>query len=213
MTPSSSTSSSNSTPSATPTASAKPSNWSQEEVQLLVKAVNLFPAGTVRRWETVAGFINTHSTGGGGEGRGGGRKEKDAKMVITKVKALQKLEAEQKESLNKEAFSHFEKQHPPKDKTKAAEQPQAIPSERYGTFVGLYTSPRPSPQRDTVRYGMFVGLYTSPRLSIWYICGPIYPSPQRDTVRLWACTPASGQSSSVEWALYQTIKGMHGGSL
>ena len=94
-----------------------------------MKAVNLFPAGTVRRWETVAGFVNTHATGEG-------RREKDAKMVITKVKALQKLEAEQKAALNKEAFSHFEKQHPPKDKTKATEQPQAIPSERYGVFVG-----------------------------------------------------------------------------
>ena len=132
MTPSSSSSSSDTPPSssaATP-AAGKSSNWPQEEVQLLVKAVNLFPAGTVRRWETVANFINTHAPSAGG------RKEKDAKMVIAKVKALQKLEAEQKESLNKQAFSRFEQQHPPRDKTKtraAVEQQHATPSERYGS--------------------------------------------------------------------------------
>lgn len=114
------------------------SNWSSEETQLLVKAVNLFPAGTVRRWETVAGFINTHS--------GEGSREKDAKMVISKVKNLQKLETDQKDSLNKQAFSHFEQQHQTRDKGRTLEeQPQATPSERYGMVgssddVGDFTS-------------------------------------------------------------------------
>lgn len=89
-----------------------------------MKAVNLFPAGTVRRWELVANFVNTHS--------GEGCKEKDAKMVISKVKSLQKLEAEEKVSLNKQAFANFEQQHQAKDKGRGAEQPQATPSERYG---------------------------------------------------------------------------------
>lgn len=108
--------------------SEKNSNWSAEEMQLLVKAVNLFPAGTVRRWDTVATFINTHS--------GEGSKEKDAKMVISKVKNLQKLEAAQKESLNKQAFARFEQQHQSRDKGRGtiAEQPQATPSERYGMW-------------------------------------------------------------------------------
>ena len=104
------------------------SNWSEEEEQLLVKAVSLFPAGTVRRWETVASFVNSHS--------GEGSKVKDAKMVISKVKALQRLEAlaaEQKDSLNKQAFSRFEQQHQVKEKGRTlAEQPQATPSKRYG---------------------------------------------------------------------------------
>lgn len=107
--------------------SEKTSNWSAEEMQLLVKAVNLFPAGTTRRWDTVASFINTHSCEGS--------KEKDAKMVISKVKNLQKLEAGQKGSFNKQAFEHFEQQHQSKDKVRGkslAEQPQATPSERYG---------------------------------------------------------------------------------
>ena len=96
-----------------------------------MKAVNLFPAGTVRRWDTVASFINTHS--------GEGSKEKDAKMVISKVKALQKLEADQKASLNKEAFARFEQQHQSRDKGRVtiAEQPQATPSERYGMSPSL----------------------------------------------------------------------------
>ena len=107
----------------------KNSDWSTEEVQLLVKAVNLFPAGTVRRWDTVATFINTHS--------GEGSKEKDAKMVISKVKTLQKLEADQKASLNKEAFTRFEQQHQSRDKGRGtiADQPQATPSERYGNGI------------------------------------------------------------------------------
>ena len=56
-------------------------------------------------------------------------------MVIARVKNLQKLEAEQKESLNKQAFSQFEQRHVAKDKGRgkeAAAQPQATPSERYG---------------------------------------------------------------------------------
>lgn len=114
--------------SATEVATAKGSDWTPEETQLLVKAVNLFPAGTVRRWDTVAGFINTHSSSTEG------RKEKDAKMVIAKVKALQRLEAEHKASLNKQAFSQFEQQHRAKDGKEVAQQPQATPSERYGAW-------------------------------------------------------------------------------
>ena len=114
--------------SATEAAAAKGSDWTSEETQLLVKAVNLFPAGTVRRWDTVAGFINTHSSGEG-------HRERDAKMVIAKVKALQRLEAEHKASLSKQqAFSQFEQQHRAKDGREAAQQPQATPSERYGAW-------------------------------------------------------------------------------
>ena len=114
------------TSSTTPSASSSLSDWSVEEVQLLVKAVTTFPAGTVKRWETIAGFINTHSQEGS--------KERTAKMVIAKVKNLQKLESEQKESLNKQAFNFFQQQHQPKEKgiVKGTEQAQAIPSKRYG---------------------------------------------------------------------------------
>jgi len=35
--------------------------WSSEDMALLIKAVNLFPAGTNQRWEVVAEFVNQHS--------------------------------------------------------------------------------------------------------------------------------------------------------
>lgn len=107
-------------------ASSSSSNWSMEEVQLLVKAVAMFPAGTVKRWEAIATFVNTHSPECS--------KEKNAKMVISKVKNLQKLESGQKESLNKQAYAFFEQQHQPKEKSivKGVEQAQA--TERYGAY-------------------------------------------------------------------------------
>ena len=99
------------------------SKWSSDEMNLLVKAVNLYPAGTVKRWEAIAKFINTHSPEGS--------EEKDAKMVISKVKALQKLESDQKEALNKQAFARFEQHHQTRPKRKDQAE-ESIPSQRYG---------------------------------------------------------------------------------
>ena len=113
-------------------ASVTSSDWLMEEVQLLVKAVTLYPAGTVKRWEMIAKYVNTHS--------GEGCKEKTAKQVISKVKALQKLEGEEKTALNKMAFSRFEQQHTLKERDKG--QTEATPTERYGICL-LYTSPSP----------------------------------------------------------------------
>lgn len=39
----------------------KSSNWIEEEIALLVKAANLFPAGTNRRWFQVCQYINDHN--------------------------------------------------------------------------------------------------------------------------------------------------------
>ena len=105
-------------------ASVTGSDWTMEEVQLLVKAVTLFPAGTVRRWETIAKHVNTHSVEASSE--------KTAKQVISKVKALQRLEAEEKSAQNKMAFSRFEQQHTLKEKGKG--QAEATPTERYGIY-------------------------------------------------------------------------------
>lgn len=104
-------------------ASATDSDWTMDEVQLLVKAVTLFPAGTVKRWDTIAKYVNAHS--------GVGSSEKSAKQVISKVKTLQKLEGEEKTTQNKMAFSRFEQQHVSKVKVKV--QAEAAPTERYGT--------------------------------------------------------------------------------
>merc|ERR550519_1390429 len=40
---------------------SKTREWSHDEQQLLIKAVNLFPAGTIQRWEVTAEFINQHT--------------------------------------------------------------------------------------------------------------------------------------------------------
>jgi len=80
--------------------------WNEENLQLLVKAVNLFPAGTNQRWEVIANFINQH-----------GVFKKDsskfvAKLVLAKAKDLQNTDFSKnnlKEQANKKAFDTFKK--------------------------------------------------------------------------------------------------------
>merc|ERR1712142_320847 len=36
--------------------------WNEEETQLLVKGVNMFPAGTANRWDVIASFIVQHAS-------------------------------------------------------------------------------------------------------------------------------------------------------
>lgn len=35
--------------------------WQNEELKVLIKAINMFPGGTVNRWETIAEYVHTHS--------------------------------------------------------------------------------------------------------------------------------------------------------
>ena len=86
---------------------------------MLVKAVALYPAGTVRRWETIAGFVNTHSPEGS--------REKTARQVLAKVKMLQKVDTSEKAEVNKMAFSRFAQEHVKRGHV------EAKPTERYGT--------------------------------------------------------------------------------
>ncbi|XP_076237359.1 dnaJ homolog subfamily C member 2 isoform X2 [Calliopsis andreniformis] len=77
--------------------------WSENDLQLLIKAVNLFPAGTNQRWEIVANFINQHSSSSAGVIR-------DAKEVLAKAKDLQSTDFSKstlKEQANKKAFDNF----------------------------------------------------------------------------------------------------------
>ncbi|XP_012223305.1 dnaJ homolog subfamily C member 2 [Linepithema humile] len=77
--------------------------WSENDLQLLIKAVNLFPAGTNQRWEVVANFINQHSSSTSGVTR-------DAKEVLAKAKSLQSTDFSKsslKEQANKKAFDNF----------------------------------------------------------------------------------------------------------
>ena len=93
--------------------------WSEDERELLIKAVKLFPAGTNSRWEVIAEYINHHSKGDA---------VKTSKHVIKKVKELQKFDTTQIEKANKNAFAKF-------DKTLAAPSASAPipsnPTERY----------------------------------------------------------------------------------
>lgn len=94
--------------------------WSPEELNLLIKAVNLFPAGTNQRWEVVANFINQH--------HGGNRA---AKEVLAQAKELQQSDFSRsalKEAANKAAYNKFEKE----SKAGVASE-ESIPSERYET--------------------------------------------------------------------------------
>ena len=109
-------------------ASVTGSDWTMEEVQLLIKAVTVYPAGTVKRWETIAKYVNAHS--------GEGSSEKTSKQVISKVKTLQKLEGEEKTAQNKMAFSRFEQQHALKEKGKG-QGAEATPTERYSTIITI----------------------------------------------------------------------------
>lgn len=92
--------------------------WNEEDLQLLIKAVNLFPAGTNARWEVIADYMNTHSTSG---------MKRTAKDVINKAKNLQRLDPVQKDEINRKAFEKFKKEHtsvPPSIDN-------AVPSERF----------------------------------------------------------------------------------
>lgn len=92
-------------------------NWSEDDLQLLIKAVNLFPAGTNSRWEVIANYMNIHSSSG---------VKRTAKDVISKAKSLQKLDPHQKDDINKKAFDKFKKEH-----GVASQADSAAPSERF----------------------------------------------------------------------------------
>ncbi|KAH8380478.1 hypothetical protein KR009_010918 [Drosophila setifemur] len=81
--------------------------WSNENVQLLIKAVNLFPAGTAQRWDVIATFINQHSPANSSSGL-----LVNARDVLNKAKALQNTDHSKstlKSQANDGAFASFEK--------------------------------------------------------------------------------------------------------
>lgn len=81
--------------------SSKP-QWPDEELQLLIKAVNLFPAGTTQRWETIANFLQQHME----------TSNRAAKEVLVKAKELQKMDmSDIKAKTNEKAFDRFAQTH------------------------------------------------------------------------------------------------------
>lgn len=73
------------------------SEWIYEDLQLLIKAVNLFPAGTEKRWETVANYIFTHSSSG---------KQRTGKECLARAKNLK--DKDLKVQANQKVFERFQ---------------------------------------------------------------------------------------------------------
>jgi len=77
--------------------------WGTEELQLLIKAVNLFPAGTNQRWEVCAEFINQHSKA---------EVVRGAKETLAKAKEMQSgnfAMSSLKDEVNKLAYENLQK--------------------------------------------------------------------------------------------------------
>jgi len=104
--------------------------WCEEDLQLLIKAVNLFPAGTVDRWEVIADYINQHSTSGA---------QVKAKEVLFKAKELQHTGGDQmREAANKNAFKTMEQA------VSKLNNNESVATERYDTpaeALGINNSP------------------------------------------------------------------------
>merc|ERR1712034_293551 len=76
--------------------------WGTEELQLMIKAIKLFPAGTVNRWEVCAEFINQHNNSD----------PRTPKEVISKAKGMQSSNfamSSLKEEVNKMAYENLQK--------------------------------------------------------------------------------------------------------
>lgn len=106
----------------------KDGSWAPPELNLLIKAVNLFPAGTNQRWEVVANFVNQHHGG-----------QRTAKEVLAQAKELQSGDFSRsalKEAANKAAYNKFEKE----SKSGPANE-ESVPSERYESMSVRYAHP------------------------------------------------------------------------
>ncbi|KAK3102342.1 hypothetical protein FSP39_010641 [Pinctada imbricata] len=93
--------------------------WSEKEIQMLIKGVNVFPAGTKERWEVIASFIKQHITSS----------NKNAKDVLAKAKELQKNDLALKHDADKNAFENFEKKV--KSTDVQAKPKEGVTSERF----------------------------------------------------------------------------------
>jgi len=111
------------------------SEWSTEELQLMIKAVKLFPAGTVNRWEVCAEFINQHNNSS----------PRTAKEVISKAKEMQSgnfAMSSLKEEVNKMAYENLQKGQNKKVLEIAAKESEASQrTETAAEMMGINNSP------------------------------------------------------------------------
>ncbi|UXI17176.1 UDP-galactose translocator [Sarcoptes scabiei] len=101
-------------------------HWSYDDVQLLIKAVKLFPAGTHNRWSVIANFINDKSST---------KINRNHRDVLEKAKELQSNTNELqglKDEVNKNAFKKLEIQATQNSQAQSATLAmESVPSERY----------------------------------------------------------------------------------
>jgi len=118
------------------TSSNKGTPWSDTELQLLVKAVALFPAGTVQRWDVMASFLEQHHEGS----------KRTGKEVLFKAKELQKMDMSAlKEKSNEKAYASYAATHKASD---AADNADGGISERFDSAAVLLvaeTGSNPAP--------------------------------------------------------------------
>merc|ERR1719495_1868114 len=109
--------------------------WSTEELQLMIKAVKLFPAGTVNRWEVCAEFITQHNNSA----------PRTAKDVIAKAKEMQSgnfAMSSLKEEVNKMAYENLQKGQNKKVLEIAAKESEASQrTETAAEMMGINNSP------------------------------------------------------------------------
>lgn len=77
--------------------------WTNDCIQILIKAVNLFPAGTAQRWDVIATFMNQHANS---------ETNFTSRDVLSKAKSLQQgdfSKSQLKADANEAAFQSFQK--------------------------------------------------------------------------------------------------------
>ncbi|CAG2120961.1 unnamed protein product, partial [Medioppia subpectinata] len=121
-------------------------HWSYDDIQLLIKAIKLFPAGTQDRWAVIAKWVNDKSTSG---------VTRNHRDVIGKAKDLQNSDQSQtlREEANKNAFKTLEKNQP------KGTQPsdESDPSQRFDaprTFVDLNANPWNNEEQQLLEQAM-----------------------------------------------------------
>jgi len=73
--------------------------WNSADQEILVKASNLYPPGSVKRWQSVADYLNSH----------GASLKRDAKECLIEAKRMK--ENEMKAKVNEKAFEKFQEDH------------------------------------------------------------------------------------------------------
>ncbi|VDD80543.1 unnamed protein product [Mesocestoides corti] len=89
--------------------SSSSSKWTLEMTQLLIKAVNLFPAGTQKRWEVIAAYVNQHLEGVSVTG----------KEALKQARSVRDDYGTLKEETNRKAFDSFTSSTKQVDATKS----------------------------------------------------------------------------------------------